>query len=586
MKSTRLGTLPYALLALLATGARAGVDNPTPENFIRRFYASAVVLGEYLYIDGGELGQLVNGVQSQPSYPVNGTLSVSLKSAWTNETVTMRYIKKSAPLQNQQVVWVNPSTSSFFAWGGMTADSGPAAEKEVWKFTADGFGSGDWSQAIPYSVVAFNDAHRTVSSAFTSVDGVGYSIGGTMKSTVDSSITDGNETAVQGIITFDMGSMDWANLSSAGMGPYGTTMNGRLEYVPFGPKGFLVVLGGSVPPVGVLSQYAQQDWNNIWIMDLGTKKWHHQAVSGSKPTNRERFCTIGTQGLNGTYEIFIHAGYSTPTADTASDVFVLSLPGFVMFKSPNSGTPRQDHACVAIGGNSSSTSQRQMLVVGGLNGARANAAMDPDPWARGLGIFDMTEMVWSSSYDPQAAVYDSPAVVKTWYSQGGLDAVNWANDEVKTLFVSGTNSSANNGNGTSTSSGDSSTPIGSSGAGMGNNNTGAILGGTIGGACGLAIIGVLSFLLWRQRKRLQATQQQQYDVPPDLDKTSADGTTHVWNPQSSASPAEMPAWPRQPVEVDRTQQPVEADGTQRPVEADGAPMWYELPDQGYAHQAR
>jgi hypothetical protein len=64
------GTLSASLLLLLATSASAGVDNPTPNNFLRRPYANAVVLGDYVYIDGGELSQLENGTYNgdHPSY--------------------------------------------------------------------------------------------------------------------------------------------------------------------------------------------------------------------------------------------------------------------------------------------------------------------------------------------------------------------------------------------------------------------------------------------------------------------------------------------------------------------------------------
>ena len=63
--------LAGALLAFLwASPALAGVDNPTPANFLRRPYANAVVLGDYVYIDGGELAQLEDGEYNgdHPSY--------------------------------------------------------------------------------------------------------------------------------------------------------------------------------------------------------------------------------------------------------------------------------------------------------------------------------------------------------------------------------------------------------------------------------------------------------------------------------------------------------------------------------------
>lgn len=54
------GVLSLGLL-FLAAGANAAVDNPTPENFLRRFFHAAVRVGDYVYIDGGFVSQLEDG---------------------------------------------------------------------------------------------------------------------------------------------------------------------------------------------------------------------------------------------------------------------------------------------------------------------------------------------------------------------------------------------------------------------------------------------------------------------------------------------------------------------------------------------
>ncbi|KAK9414399.1 putative Kelch repeat-containing protein [Seiridium unicorne] len=581
MRFPRPGSaLPRVLLSLtpflLVAPVCAGVDNPTPANFLRRPYANAVVLGDYVYIDGGEMSQLEDGEYdgNHPSYVVNSTLSLPLNEAWTNSSVTLRSIKKSAPLQDQQVLWSDSSTSSFYTWGGMTAWNGAAVENEIWKFTADGSGGGEWSQVSVSNTVAFTSSIRTLGSAFTSVNGVGYSVGGTSGSTIDTSIT-GSSIAIQGMITFDTVSREWNNASTAELNVNGTSMNARLEYAPFGTSGFLVMLGGAVLPVGVIDEYEQLEWNNLWVMDLEANKWYSQPVTGSKPTKRERHCSVGVQGPNGTYEIFIYGGASDQTLSTSSDVYVLSLPGFVMFKSPNPGTPRQDFSCLSVGGNSSSASNRQMLVVGGTNGwlGFPTSLTDPDPWQQGLGIFDMTEMTWSSSYDPDAAEYDSPDVVKTWYSQGGLDSVSWSSDELKALFVGGTNSSSTNGNGTS-SSGDSS-GSGSSGSNSsdsssksGSSNTGAIVGGVVGGVGALAIIALVAWLIARRRKTKYTAAAQN---PQELANSQAQ-----YYPQEyyqSGGENKAGAW-YQPTEMSADQAPVELGGQHGLHD-----VRYELPEQ-------
>lgn len=484
----------------------------------------------------------------------------------------LRSIEKSAQLQDQQVLWSDPSSSSFYTWGGMTPWFGAAVENIIWKFTADGSGGGAWSQAEASNVVAFTSSIRTIGSAYTTVNGVGYSIGGTSTSRVDTSIT-GDAIAVQGMVTFDTQTQEWNNASSAGLGANGTTMNGRLEYAPFGGSGFLVLLGGAVLPVGAIDEYVQLEWNKLWIMDLATNKWYSQAVTGSKPTTREAHCSVGVQGPNGTYEIFIYGGSSSQTSSTSSDVYVLSLPGFVMFKSPNPGTPRQNHDCVTIGGNSSSTSNRQMLVVGGTNGwlGFPTSLTDPDPWKQGLGTFDLTDMSWSSSYDPGAADYDSPDVVKTWYSQGGLGAVSWTSDELRTLFVGGTNSSSTNGNGTSTSGSGSSTGSGGGSSGSGSSNhTGAIVGGVVGGVGGLALIALLAWLVMRRRRKTKYTP----------------AATHNAQELSGGAQQQAPYYPQEYYQEQKPElwsHPSEMSADRPPLEMDGQQgmhnMRYELPDQ-------
>lgn len=87
-----------------------------------------------------------------------------------------------------------------------------------------------------------------------------------------------------------------------------------------------------------------------------------------------------------------------------------------------------------------------MIVVGGYTDPT------PDPWAQGLGVFDLSSMSPKSSYDPKAGPYDSPGIVKDWYSNryefcypltacadfcfSGLDSVPWSSGTVQQLFMS------------------------------------------------------------------------------------------------------------------------------------------------------
>ncbi|KAK3985859.1 hypothetical protein QBC44DRAFT_361980 [Cladorrhinum sp. PSN332] len=127
---------------------------------------------------------------------------------------------------------------------------------------------------------------------------------------------------------------------------------------------------------------------------------------------------------------FIYGGFSKPTSSASDKVYVLSLPGFVFFKAAVPSTPRISHACVLAG-------RRQMLSIGGTDALSDgyHNILDPYPWLQGLGIFDLSSLNWSSSYDANADEYESPEVVNQWYSREGLRSVAWSSLEVKGLFV-------------------------------------------------------------------------------------------------------------------------------------------------------
>lgn len=128
---------------------------------------------------------------------------------------------------------------------------------------------------------------------------------------------------------------------------------------------------------------------------------------------------------------FFYGGRSINRDSISGEVYVLSLPGFVFFKTAGSSVPRADHTCVVVAGGG-----RQMLSIGGTDGSLGfpKSLTNPDPWKLGLAIFDMTELRWSDRYDSQAQPYESPNVVKQWYAQGELDSVVWTSEEVRALF--------------------------------------------------------------------------------------------------------------------------------------------------------
>lgn len=172
---------------------------------------------------------------------------------------------------------------------------------------------------------------------------------------------------------------------------------------------------------------------------------------------------------------------------------MLSLPGFIFFKADSLGTRRADHACVVVG-----KGKRQMLSYGGVDGGSGlrSTTTTPDPWRQGIGIFDMTEMKWMDSYDPNATNYDVPAQVSSWYVEGGMNNVMWTSDEVKQLFLNGSSITYGaTSNSSSTENSDSS---------HSGRRIGGIVGGTVGGVIFISVTCAVAFLLLRRRRRRQS----------------------------------------------------------------------------------
>lgn len=97
------------------------------------------------------------------------------------------------------------------------------------------------------------------------------------------------------------------------------------------------------------------------------------------------------------------------------ELYVLTIPGFQWFRADYAAfNPRADHACVLAG-------NRQMIVIGGMNEGISDQVEkyeDLDPWVNGLGVFDVSELQWKNHYEAGAEKYQSPAVVRQWYSDG------------------------------------------------------------------------------------------------------------------------------------------------------------------------
>lgn len=75
---------------------------------------------------------------------------------------------------------------------------------------------------------------------------------------------------------------------------------------------------------------------------------------------------------------------------------MLSLPAFRWFKIDVESPPRVYHNCALVG-------RSQAMVLGGLQ--KDHDWDTSDEWWQGLGIFDLTNLKWSTSYNANADEY-------------------------------------------------------------------------------------------------------------------------------------------------------------------------------------
>lgn len=387
---------------------------------------------------------------------MNDTLSIGLSQSWTNDSVSINVINKTAPIVNYAALWADPNNQSFYQWAGEQSfdlprgTNPPIPSDSLWQFTVDGNGKGSWSQQSIASNSIFPSLTRPAAAYVAYGNGVGYALGG--YSSARTSPQTAGLTSFQpipGLVSYNTTSNQWSNDSATGFSTYGTAEYGQMHYVPgFGSEGILVVVGGETS-----NQIAWTDTGSnllsfatINIYDPSNKTWYNQSATGQIPESRDRFCSVGVQGDNGTYELFIHGGHVAGTHEPSEagstaqsqqelaldEVFVLTLPGFNWIKANYTpASPRMEHSCNLVGNS-------QMLVIGGLdpsNTAAIKFQNQTDPNKQGLGIFDLHGMEWSNNYDANAPSYTSPDAVKAWYRQNGEYAASWTDSSVEALFV-------------------------------------------------------------------------------------------------------------------------------------------------------
>jgi hypothetical protein len=202
------------------------------------------------------------------------------------------------------------------------------------------------------------------------------------------------------------------------------------------------------------------------------------------------------------------AGSNIYDSVTLGNVFVLSLPAFNWQNATNGGKSatmaRSLHTC--------NVRNKQMIVVGGsvftvagfesINAEPEGEGIywsNADPWPQGLGVFDLTEMVWADSYDPSAGPYVTPKVVKEYYLNNPRYPDSLLQDPKLRDWFKVPQSSINTTN-----------PRPDSGSSKGSSNTSAIAGGVVGGVLAVVLVAVVVWLVLRHRKKGEQSQGEDF----------------------------------------------------------------------------
>ena len=228
-------------------------------------------------------------------------------------------------------MWPSPDGKGFYIFGGGASygiNVKNLDKSGIWKFVVDGDGddgTGKWEieTPVPTSPAPLRTLRLTEQAAFVATTGgsnggggLGFSVGGTASAWTDPSNPKSDH--ISGMVVYDMNRKEWRNETAVGF----TTGNGSLRggagvFVPsFGNageeeknNGLVFILGGSVFAVPATTKDNQPDFvmgfDNVTFFDPVSREWYWQTTTGERPSSRERFCAVGVEGRNGTYEMCV-----------------------------------------------------------------------------------------------------------------------------------------------------------------------------------------------------------------------------------------------------------------------------------------
>ncbi|KAL8682310.1 MAG: hypothetical protein Q9186_001586 [Xanthomendoza sp. 1 TL-2023] len=390
----------------------------------------------------------------------------------------------------------------------------------LWTFKPDGTGSGTWAEEISEEDPFWDGFTRSTFGYQDSGAATAYVLGGVV---ADTAFQSPDDILLPGLLEFDMKTRTFTNWTSTIFNANGTGSGGQMHFVPFfGPNGIFLIMGGRN---GWDPHYG---FDNIWIYEGVTHKWYNQTASGNVPAGRSEFCVAGVNSSNSTYEIFLYGGHQGdfgPSAVPFDEIFILTLPAWHWLKVDYPPQyPRGDHSCNAVGGSQvisiGGYDANSKIFYGDYNAIRQSMFNSTaDPFAQGLGIFNMTSLAWEDHYTANAPPYEQSNLVKTFYRDNPQDGSQFSTAGLKELFQTTHFTPAD----TAGSPDSNSTPTNpAQKPNSSSSDTGAIAGGAVGGVVGFACIAATFLIIWRRLKRRTSKKE---NNPPGRRNYNNDGVT-------------------------------------------------------------
>ncbi|KAG8532308.1 uncharacterized protein KY384_003949 [Bacidia gigantensis] len=406
---------------------------PDPDHFLRRAYHSATVVGEYLYIDGGEFSFLQSGNAQYRN--LNHTLVIDLSKDWQNSTVTFSTIQKpsTAPSFCEGVLWYDQSQDTLYSgFNGWPCDfpdgTLPPDTPSLWNLKPDHRGGGIWTKSAEFELTIGDNLILVHAASTAQCPDSGFIFGGEAADTKCRS----------SLVYFNTTTKIFANQTSTM--PLPPFEHGVLQYVPlWGSRGLLVGIGGRNEDGGFADEGGL-----VLVYDIATNITYRQQTSGKIPSGRIDPCTAGMESNNNTFDIFYYGGSIGPGQPNIQrdEIFILTLPAFHWLQVPYQPShPRAGHSCNAVAGS-------QILVLGGRDpnivdhGNGTQFILDlmtrPDNFKQGLGIFDLNTLQWNDHYAANSSPYRQSQAVKDFYDNTGDSYMGTLQPDIASLIGSST----------------------------------------------------------------------------------------------------------------------------------------------------